>query len=373
MEQAITKADNTSLTYGKREDVNALARRIKTMVPGGKELYAEEALALAQVSLVTGCNPFIGEIWYIHKNGPSLGIRGARKHANQQMRDAGGPDAYYSKQMIPCPGEEAGYTGNIKDLAGSFKCILTDSVSTEKHMKLFTEMLTSLREAGDPDPVGTAKEMLGGRPQWIGYGISTVSEKSRMNKQALAQKRAEAAALKLKFDIPFGANVAAADMASEADDVDWVDAEPEPEPDPPLRVITDGEKQTQNNLDHVVRPYTPEQLKQFLQLKANENQRTEKLSANTNQRGLTAGMIEQCFAGDPKSKDMRHTLLLFLTGHGSTKDLSGIWIHALLDWLEPKKDSGNAYHVSNTVIQEAKAAWNEALKNEGQLTLGGLS
>lgn len=210
-------------TYGNTGEIASLSKRIKIMVPGGNKLSDSEAQALAQISLVTKCNPFIGEIWYIPGRGPMIGIKGARRHGNEQIEEAGGKDAYWVPDLQVCSAEEAG-AGDVKDVAAAYRCIITDSVSTGKFQKMFVDAVNTFRAAGSPDPVGEAREILGKRPQWVGYGYSTVSEQSKMNKQALAMKRAEAAALKQKFDIPFGTEVAAGDNATETGAIDWIDA-----------------------------------------------------------------------------------------------------------------------------------------------------
>ena len=72
---------------------------------------------------------------------------------------------------------------------------------------MLTGLVNTLRDAKVDDPFGKAKEVVGIKPTWIGYGYSTKSETSRMNKQQLAKKRAEADALKKKVLIPFGGDV----------------------------------------------------------------------------------------------------------------------------------------------------------------------
>lgn len=217
------KAEIVLSTYGNQVEVVSLAMRIKVMIPGGNKLTDAEAQALAQVSLITNCNPFIGEVWYIPGIGPFIGIKGARRHGNETIERAGGAQAYWTADLEPCSGEEAGYKGDPKDLAAAYRCTITDSVSSAAFQKMFIETVNTLRAAGSKDPVNDAREICGKRPKWIGYGHSLVSEKSRMNKQALAMKRAEADGIKRKFDIPFGVNVAAGDNAVDAGD--WINAQ----------------------------------------------------------------------------------------------------------------------------------------------------
>ena len=370
MTTAIQPKQNTLVvaSYSDATEVISLAKRIKLMVPGGKNLRDDEAQALAQVALVTNCNPFIGEAWYIPGSGPMIGIKGLRRHADSEIKEAGGRDAFYNVNFSPCSAEEAGVPADeIPNVVAAWKAELTDSVSTQKHQKLFIEAVNAFREAGDKDPVGSARELLGNRPTWTGYGYSTKGERTKMNKQLAARKRAEADTLKQRFDIPFGASVAAADIAQDITD-DWLDSEPAGEQPQP----STQEQQATDKIEKTERPYSPEQLRERIQLFANKNQRENKLSATDKQRGLVAGLLNECFAPDPDMEKMRHTVLKYLTGSTSVgKDgAAGIYVNALMDWLAPEKDSGGAYRPSAMAVKEAKGIWTQALKDAGQAELG---
>lgn len=191
----------SSLTvYGEQETVHEFAIRLKKSVPGGDKLTPSEAEALAQVSFATGLNPFIGEIWYIPGKGPMVGIKGARRKANEQVRMAK-PSDYWSCIFEVVSPEEAG-ADNPASVVAAWKCILTDSVSSREHSEQFLKVMSELRNLQDPDPFGHARELVGKPPVWIGYGFTTKQELTRMNKQACAKKRAEADALKKRFDVP---------------------------------------------------------------------------------------------------------------------------------------------------------------------------
>lgn len=123
---------------------------------------------------------------------------------------------------------------------------------------------------------------------------------------------------------------------------------------------------------NVGRPYTPEQLKERIQLFANKNQRENKINATQPQRGLVAGVLEKCFAGDPDSDRIRHSVMKYLTGYDSVaaKDgMPGIYVNALLDWLNPIKDSGGAYEPDSLAVKEANAVWTQALRDAGQMEM----
>ena len=244
--------NETAITnIGNRDEIVKYAQRIGYMVPGGSKLYDNEKMALAQIAYVTGLSPFTGEIWYIHEHGPMVGIAGSRKLANLEAKANGG---YVWEEFISVSPEEAGANAaESKDCAGAFHCIVHDTTADTQFQTRFMELLTSLREAGDKDPVGTARAIIGNKPVWEGWGFSTKAEKSRMNKIALAKKRAHADALKKKIVIPFGGgtvSIAAADVApgfneegevvdAQAEDVDAEGVDmafpPPDEPEPPQK------------------------------------------------------------------------------------------------------------------------------------------
>jgi hypothetical protein len=197
---------NTLAVYGTKEELSSIAGRFKTALRGGDKLNNSELIALAQLSKITGLNPFIGELWYIPGKGPMIGIVGARRLWNEKSAAGGG---WSSVEITPCTPQEAGYTGDIKDLAAAFKATAHDSAATLQYQKMFTDTINTMRSAGSTDPFGDAKQICGPRPQWEGYGYSTVSETSRMNKTQLARKRAEADALKKCINVPFGLEVSA--------------------------------------------------------------------------------------------------------------------------------------------------------------------
>ena len=218
---------------GEYTELQRLAKRIKLMVKDGNRLSDEEALALAQIAHVTQLNPFIGEVWYIPGKGPMIGIAGARRVDNERTDARGG---YSWPLFTPVSPEEAGATPqDLTDgIAGAFKVEINDSAATAQYQALFVESLKAMRESKVDDPFSQAKEICGERPVWVGYGYSTIKEPSRMNKLALAKKRAEADALKKRIVLPFGAEVSIHDSRPVADvDVEGVDIEyPEQEEKP---------------------------------------------------------------------------------------------------------------------------------------------
>jgi hypothetical protein len=72
-ETAITVAELPDLTlaeYGSRDDVAALARRIRSMLPGGDQLSLAQAMAAAQYAILLDANIYRGEIYaWVDKRG----------------------------------------------------------------------------------------------------------------------------------------------------------------------------------------------------------------------------------------------------------------------------------------------------------------
>lgn len=192
--------NQTIQVYGSDREIDEFAGRIKLMVKGGAALANGEARALAQISKVTGLNPFIGEVWYIPGKGPMIGIAGARRLFNEG--NAGHDYAFV--ELIPVSREEAGVPDEVKDVVACFRCEAHSSAATREYQKLLLETLEAFRAAGSTDPFGDAREVVGKKPLWQGWGYSTKSELSKMNKVSLAKKRAEADALKKRIVVPFG-------------------------------------------------------------------------------------------------------------------------------------------------------------------------
>lgn len=226
---------NSSLqVYGSDSEIDLFAGRIKLMVRGGNSLATGEARALAQISQVTGLNPFIGEVWYIPGKGPMIGIAGARRLFNEG--NSGGDYAFV--ELVPCSAAEAGVPDEVKDVVACFRCDAHSSSATRQYQKLLLDTLEAFRVAGVPDPFGSARDVIGKKPIWSGWGYSTKSETSKMNKVQLAKKRAEADALKKRIVVPFGLGLPDVGVSVHEDAIEaeseFVPTPPSEYPDPDL-------------------------------------------------------------------------------------------------------------------------------------------
>jgi len=116
------------------------------------------------------------------------------------------------------------------------------------------------------------------------------------------------------------------------------------------------------------RPYHPHFTRERIIAKVAHYTENKK-DSNEKQFGLAMGCLNMCFAGDKQSDAKRKSVLAFLFGIDSGKDASGPQILALLDWLEPTKDSGDAYAPSAFAEKEAKKIVAARVKELGQEAL----
>lgn len=156
-------------------------------------------------------------------------------------------------------------------------------------------------------------------------------------------------------DIPSQPEIDA--MRSIAGDVSASAMPPEPEdpPDPP--------EYEQPATNGAARPYSPEVLRERISAFAVqfEDQKTK-----AQDRNMVAANLELCFAGQENADKIRHSVLKYLTGHDSTKDISDAQVLALKKWLNAKPDDGGAWHPDPMAVREANSAWVAALEVAGQ-------
>jgi len=192
--------------FGSRADVRELDQRLTAMLPGGDKLQSGQRLALAQAAVAHGLDPFNGEIWML-PTGLMIGIKGLRKKAREQVQG----NFWCDFREMTDPDEKKRM--RIPPDALVFECRLFDS----ENIRTYTETVSALLKAGVPwDAV---KGIAGDRPFTAGYGVLRMGEKTRMEPIQCAMKRAEADAIKRRFDVPFGLTV-----ADDAEPGEWADA-----------------------------------------------------------------------------------------------------------------------------------------------------
>ncbi len=188
--------ETSALQVYEAKDIKAYANRLLEAVPGTGKLQPGQAQALAEIALAHNLDPYNAEVWYIPGMGVSVGIKGYRKHARRQLREEGDKGStfwtYFERVTDPTMyGED--------EEAMVYICHLRDDVSLRAwgdSVKYFKD------EIGLSDKL--AVEAAGKAPVYMGLGVLGAKESSgRMPRVQRAQKRAEAHALKQRFDIQF--------------------------------------------------------------------------------------------------------------------------------------------------------------------------
>lgn len=173
------KATNALAIFG--ADVQELAIRIENLLPATKELPPQGRLALAQVAVSMGLNPFMGEIWAIPKKADGrvigwdimAGIKGLRRGART------GNQGHYSITFRNMNSDEAAEWALQKGDVGKV-CQLYRVTPADREIA----------------------KAIGEWPLILGYGVCRADERTKMAHPIVARKRAEADALKIGFDMP---------------------------------------------------------------------------------------------------------------------------------------------------------------------------
>lgn len=180
-----------------KQQLKLVDDRIKTMLPGGAKLQINERYALAQIAVAHGLDPFNGEVWYIPGRGPMIGIKGLRKKAREQVQG----NFWIDFREIVDADERKRYSIESGALAFEARLFDTENIMT------YCSMVERMTKAGIPWEA--VKSMLGDKPYTSGIGVLRPADQTKMERVQCAMKRAEADALKRRFDVPFGLNVEA--------------------------------------------------------------------------------------------------------------------------------------------------------------------
>jgi len=121
----------------------------------------------------------------------------------------------------------------------------------------------------------------------------------------------------------------------------------------------------------VKRPADPETVRGWLQKKA------AKLAVQYGPRppsqaqiGLLASKLAEALGGGEEGEKARHSVLFFVFGKESTKELSGAEASAVLNWLlEGKDEDTGDYIINELAAKEARLILRQCLKDAGQLDM----
>ena len=344
--------------FASRTDLTEMQKRLLEAMPGGKALQPSQALALSQIALAHGLDPFTGDVWWIPGSGVMVGIKGLRKAANRAIRkeanEAELKDGRYWGIATRIPDPKTIEAGD-EDIA--YKYELRDTVSIAAHansLKLYLDMKMDLDQA-----IG----IVGPAPTVVGYGIYEKGEATKMKKTEVALKRAEAHALKQRFNVEFNIEVGNGNVI----EGDFIEQEPRSEEEILADIGIDKPK-----VKKLPRPVDPETLRVGLHTRAREwANKDAKAPAKLRQRlaiNLSSLFKEQGNTADQKKA--RHAFTTFIFGVPSTSDIAANEVHALMQWIDMKQDKESEEWIpSMDAVKEAGLAYRHVLKLEGQLEL----
>lgn len=101
----------------------------------------------------------------------------------------------------------------------------------------------------------------------------------------------------------------------------------------------------------------PDKLKTFVGRLSKILLSQNKLAASEAQRKLLAITLSSVFDG--KETD-RHVFCEWLTGHKSTKEMDGIFVNAILDWMQLEQTEEGGYIPTDASLAEARSALRQA-------------
>lgn len=192
---------------GTRQVVNEMAYRLLRTIPsGGRGYTMEQALTVAQLSVMMRLNPFNGEVYLMTDKegvtkGAGIGIKGLRQCARRELRKASQLEHYSTKFRELEPSQYGLGAGWI-----AAECTLRDSVSEKAWWTNVFQIHASFQDM----KLAEIQDMIGPPPVWIGLGFYQMnpnvdSLSFSMKPIQRVHKRAEADAIKQRFgvDLPF--------------------------------------------------------------------------------------------------------------------------------------------------------------------------
>lgn len=333
--------------YRSREEVRELGERMQIMMPGAQRLSEPEAMAVAQISVLHGLNPFNGEVWGLKGKdgrwyGVMVGVKGLRKTARRQIDKDRGKYWIEFTKVLPEKYDET-------EDAVVYECRLRDNVTLEK----WNEGLRTLINSGAT--YQEAIEQVGPAPVSVGVGIARPGERSVMAIDARAMKRAEAEAIKKRFDVKVQFD---ADRDEHVGTVviDGVRAEPYAGPSAPDTKTVDPLWN-----DEPARPIPPEELKEQLILWSNMYIGQP---CQPSHRKMLASALTGIFEGDDTR---RYEFCKYYLEEASTNAMRPeMVLAALKTWMEITRWGESP---SDDCVSEARAGHAYALKEMGQIEM----
>lgn len=177
--------------------------------------------------------------------------------------------------------------------------------------------------------------------------------------QKMAQKRAMIAAVLIAVN-------ASEFFTQDIEDMDF-DAGNIPDESPAQRMRQNVRRPRPTNGGKILRPMEPQKLYEAMGVKT-RNDSGE--AATDKQIPLVARKGEELFAGDDESKLKYHSVLMYLFGVSSAKNLTKRQASAFIDWATAGKDEDTGdLTIDGDAVKEAAVIIREVMKAQGQLDM----
>ena len=193
------------LAQDNKTEIENITRKLMKLTPGGRNLTPDAAVQLAVASLITGANPFNGEI-YITDYGIMLGYPYyIRKGTEQIERETGKPGSIQADYRTASH-EDALFDESKNDVA--WTCSLTDTATFQQNFDKTIELFKLLTSNGidGKEAWKMAGEKVGDVYHWEASAVVYGSEKfgkdgspERWDRNERCKKRALKWALKKRF------------------------------------------------------------------------------------------------------------------------------------------------------------------------------
>jgi len=357
-----------------------MIHQLKYMIVNGTKLQEHEVYALAQYAIATNLDPLALECWYFPGKGPTPGIAGWRRKAQEQMEYESGQHNNHFWCEYSDAKETDGVFDKNKDIA--ILVTLRDSVTQTSWRKAILDVTIPLIREGVPSPeaLKVARELVGPEPVWTACGVVFSTENfgqvEKFDRRERAKKRGEKLALRKRFPRIHLVEPEGSDSSFEASDFKVIADEPRQfapgqamrelgfETDEPAQEALPVEttQPEPKKQEQALRPYSPAALKERIQIMVDsfegktctEGQRT---SVKINLVSMAGG------------EDNGRTLLKWLVGNAHVSELTDAQVLAILKWIHVKKQADDQWIPDEWSIQEAHAAFDESLKAQGQESL----
>lgn len=363
--KAVVKANSNQLVV-KNPKVIEMVNQLKLMISNGQRLTDNEAIALANFSIIEGLDPFNQEAHLLKSkdgkiSGCMVGIKGLRRKAQEQLGQMK-PNAMFRVEFKSIAPPNA-------DIEIAVEASLRDDLSLTEYLTNRDKLEKMFRVNGvmSAENVAEMKEILGTPPIWKGLGYFYKREHDpykdgKYPPQARAEKRAEAAAIRSRFNMNYRVSDIENGLVQEVDETNVIDGEINDASEPVIFDISQlpggdlqpaqpaqPEDAVQDSVPNVVqRPFSKDHIAEVIAIKA-EKYRKAGIKVDEKTRSKVWQLLLIGVAG---VNDHAEKVLDWLCGGKHIAGVDDANVLSLSDWLAYTLDSGGSFMVNEMTLAE---------------------